>query len=132
MRAVATSVAGRNAKVYVFGVTDKFGDYGITGMAIIRLEAKKADIDTFLMSCRVIGRNIEIAFLNFVLKSLQADGIEIVQAKYIGTPKNKQVESFYDGLGFTLKSEKGNTKEYSVTLNDYSYQNIDYITLKHK
>jgi FkbH-like protein len=123
-------IRSEDHKVYVFGVADKFGDYGITGMAIIRLERGQATIDTFLMSCRIIGRNIEIAFLNFVLKDLRAEGIEIVLAKYISTNKNSQVERFYDDFGFVLKSDQNNVKDYCLTLKDHEYRNVDYITLK--
>jgi FkbH-like protein len=120
----------KNHIVYVFGVTDKFGDYGITGMAIIHLEGHQAEIGSFLMSCRVIGRNIEIAFLNFILKDLQKMGIEIVLAKYISTMKNMQLKSFYDDFGFALVADQKNVKEYTLKLKDHQFQNVDYITLK--
>jgi FkbH-like protein len=119
-----------NHIVYVFGVTDKFGDYGITGMTIILVDGNQAEIDTFLMSCRVIGRNIELAFLNFILKDLQRKRIEIVLSKYIVTMKNMQLQSFYDDFGFALVSDLNNVKEYKLELKDHQFQKVDYITLK--
>jgi FkbH-like protein len=123
-------IKAKNYVLYTFGVTDKFGDYGFTGVAIIRIEGKQAEIDTFLMSCRIIGRNIEIAFLNFILRDLHGMGVEIVLSKYIGTMKNKQLQSFYEDFGFAIVSIQDNVKEYSLDLNEHQYRNVDYIKLK--
>jgi FkbH-like protein len=113
--------------VYVFGVRDRFGDYGITGMAIVKKNGSHAEIDTFLMSCRVLGRNIEKAFLNLVLKDLR--NAAVVRARYIPTMKNRQVESFYEDFGFTLISGNENTKEYELSLDGHHFKDIDYITI---
>ena len=117
-------------KMYLFSVADKFGDYGVTGMALVARDNKEAVIDTFLMSCRVIGRNIEVAFLNFILTNLRAEGIDAVLAEYAGTMKNRQVESFYDDYGFSVRGTGNNEKSYFLDLHEHKYRNIDYITLK--
>jgi len=115
--------------VYVFGVVDKFGDYGITGLAIIDFENKSAIINNLLMSCRVIGRNIEIAFLNFIVKDLRGLGIERINSSYIGTAKNEQVRSFYEDFGFNVEFELDKEKKYSLILKDYKDKTVDYITI---
>ena len=122
-------IKSENYILYVFRVADKFGDYGTTGMAIIHFVDNQAEINTFLMSCRIIGRNIEIAFLNFILKDLQTKGFNIVLSKYISTVKNKQLQSFYEDFGFTLKSDQNNIKEYILKLKEHQYRNVDYINL---
>lgn len=82
-------------------VTDKFGDLGITGVAIVKKKNKKAYIDSFLMSCRVLGRKIEQEFLKMVLNQIWESGIKEVIGEYIESPKNSQVADFYVNNGFT-------------------------------
>ncbi len=115
--------------IYTMKVTDKFGDYGITGVAIIGLEDKIADVKSFLMSCRIIGRNIEIAFLDFIVEDLRVTGAKTINAYFIETFKNKQVEFFYDKFGFNVTDHSIKDKSYSLQISDYKNQNIDYINL---
>ena len=81
-------------------LTDKFGDNGI--ISIIICKEREADwyIDTWLMSCRVLGRQLEQAFLNHVAqRAVQAQKRHLI-GHYIATSKNKMVESHYEKLGF--------------------------------
>jgi FkbH-like protein len=72
--------------VLYVSASDRLGDYGIVGVAIIELHDRKARLDTFLMSCRALGRSIENAFLT---------------AEYIPTNKNTMIEGFFLNNGFT-------------------------------
>jgi hypothetical protein len=65
-------------------------------------EPAVAELDTFLMSCRVIGRKAESAFLNALLKRLAATGIREVLADYLPTPKNGLVTTFLPDHGFAV------------------------------
>ncbi|MBD5331395.1 MAG: HAD-IIIC family phosphatase [Bacteroides sp.] len=103
--------------VYCISVSDKFGDSGITGAAIITRCGEIAEIDTFLLSCRILGKNIEIVFIKILLNMLIKDGVKEVTAKYIPTSKNRQVVTFYDSIGFRLSDEKDGVKEYQLTIN---------------
>lgn len=102
-----------NNEVYTWSLSDKYGDYGLTGLCILRTdpEHNKAIIDTFLMSCRIIGRNVEYAVMNFIMDELNKAGIRQVESKYIKTPKNSQVATFYDNSSFNVleQSEKKHT-----------------------
>ncbi|MFX0135184.1 MAG: HAD-IIIC family phosphatase, partial [Candidatus Hodarchaeota archaeon] len=86
-------------------LTDKFGDNGIVGVCILKYMEKKALIDTFLLSCRVLGRGVEDAFLSNVIKLSQIRGAERLIGEYYATQKNGQVEHFYSKRGFRI-SEK--------------------------
>ena len=67
-----------------FSLADVFGDSGIVGLALFRaLNPEQAELDTFLMSCRVIGREAESAFLHAVLRRLADQGVTEVVADYM-------------------------------------------------
>ena len=89
-----------------FSLSDVFGDSGTVGLAIIRLHANaRAEIDTFLMSCRVIGRSAGEAFLQALLRELASQGFEAVSANYLPTAKNSLVQTFLPDQGFVLHAD---------------------------
>lgn len=100
--------------IYSLSVKDRFGDSGITGVCIIKFEGGIAIIDTFLMSCRILGKGIEKAFLLFCLQQLQQKGVNTVLAKYISTPKNSQVKDFFDKNGFVCLKDSLEEKVYKM------------------
>ena len=76
-------------------VQDKFGDNGITGVFIIKKENKKEwRIDTFLMSCRIMGRGIEKGIMAHIINKAKNNMVEKIKADFIPTQKNKPVENF--------------------------------------
>jgi len=86
-----------------FSLADIFGDSGIVGLMLLRhLNASTAEIDTFLMSCRVIGRRAETAFLETVLARQASSGVSRIIADYLPTRKNQLVANFLAEHGFTL------------------------------
>lgn len=87
------------ASVYSLHVTDKFGDSGLTGVAILRFQDPVAIIDSFLMSCRVIGRGVEVAAFEQVLAAAAEHGARTLEAEYIPTAKNAQVQDFFERMG---------------------------------
>jgi FkbH-like protein len=93
--------------IYTLRVQDKFGDEGIVGVAIVRKDSMESwFIDSFLMSCRVIGRKIESTFLYKVIKDAQQGKVRNIEAEYIPTKKNVLVKDFYQQHGFELIEEK--------------------------
>lgn len=92
---IARMIADDNFSVYHFSLKDSFGDSGIVGLGIVERESdKRARLDTFLMSCRVIGRQAEQAFLHRILVDLRSSGVAELSGEYIPTRKNVLVESF--------------------------------------
>ena len=81
-------------------VLDKFGDNGITGVYIINTEDKVWYIDTFLLSCRIMGRGVENGILSQILIDAKNNGIEEIRANFIPTKKNKPAENFLSDFGF--------------------------------
>ena len=86
-------------------VQDKFGDNGITSVFIIEKEEKKWIIDSFLQSCRIIGRGIENAIMSEILKDAKENNVEKVYANFIPTKKNKPAEEFLPQNGFKKEND---------------------------
>jgi len=100
-KGMAEKINNANTFVFHFSLADNFGDSGIVGLAIIEKESdNSARLDTFLMSCRVIGRLAEQAFLSSILYNLKCRGVEELSADYIPTRKNFLVATFLPDNGF--------------------------------
>lgn len=118
--------------VFAFSVTDKFGDNGITGVLIVDFNEDRdiATIDTFLMSCRIIGRNIEHVFFNYVVNYLKDKSVRKIKAIYTKTKKNSQIESFYIDKGFSHQFDQLNSSTlYEIDIKDFIPSNIEYIKI---
>lgn len=86
-----------------FSLEDIFGDSGLVGVALIRNTGDgTAEIDSYLMSCRVIGRQAEAAFLEALGRHLAANGIERIFAEYLPTSKNVLAKDFLMQHGFSV------------------------------
>ena len=118
-----------DSNVYAFSVADKFGDSGVTGLCIISDNSKNEspEIDTLLMSCRIIGRNIESAIMDYVMGKIKEKKIGELKAKYIKTLKNYQVKEFYDKCGFKIVDRDESKVNYALSLMDYKPRKIKYI-----
>jgi len=89
---------------YTYAVTlaDKFGDYGLISLLIIKKQDEHtAFIDTWIMSCRVLKRGVEYFVLNEVVADLKAKGVTELIGEYLPTPKNGLVKDHYSALGFS-------------------------------
>lgn len=116
-------------KVYSVSVEDKFGDMGLTAVVIVEHKQIVAHINTFLMSCRIMGRNIEFALINYIIKDLTNYNVSTIEAEYLKTLKNNPVENFYADCGFRELSHEGDKKEYVLILEEYKYLDISYIKI---
>lgn len=82
-------------------VEDKFGDNGITGVYIINKDnPKEWELDTFLLSCRVMGREIEKGIIGYIVDIAKKNNVERIKAKYIPTEKNQPIEKFLKSCNF--------------------------------
>ena len=123
-------VLSSNYDVYSFLVEDKFGLSGVTGLCIVIKGNDTRQIDSFAMSCRVIGRNIEFVFIDYLVSMLSKEGVASLKSSFINTKKNKQVEEFYEKCSFDLISSDGLVKSYNLILNKYKQSGINYIEVK--
>ncbi len=109
-------------------INDKYGSSGLTGLAILCKKLSK--IDTLLLSCRVLGRNIEYSFMDIIVNLASKHNIKTLDSKYIETQKNQQVKDFYSRCGFHIIAESNNTTQYSLETNIYKNNEIEYIRIK--
>jgi len=103
-----------NQLIFSLGVSDKFGDSGVTGASIVFLDKKNAsaEIDSFLLSCRILGKGIEHIFLRLILNHLFEMGIRKVNALFIQSAKNIQTKDFYEKNEFSIINESEKEKNY--------------------
>jgi FkbH-like protein len=123
---IATMIEDKSKRIYALSLKDKFGDNGMVGVAIVNCTGEKWHIDTFLISCRVIGRQAEDALFDRILQDAIEQQVSLVEAEYIPTAKNKLVAEFWGRLGLILKNEKNNTKYYQLDVNNYQIKRLRY------
>ncbi len=87
-------------------VRDRFGDAGVVGLALARVEGETCRIDSFLLSCRVIGRGIETALLAYVADQACRQGATRLLGEFIPTKKNGVCADFYLRHGFTEAADE--------------------------
>jgi predicted enzyme involved in methoxymalonyl-ACP biosynthesis len=79
------------------------------------------------MSCRILGRNIEMAFVHALFAYFKEKGFKKVTADYYPTKKNGQVSDFYSRAGMQLVEETAEAKTYSLSLSEFKPVGFDYI-----
>ncbi len=92
-------------KLWVFRVKDKFGDSGLTGILSLEVEGDVGRIVDFVLSCRVMGRNVEQAMVAFAAQHCAAVELRELQARYLETAKNKPCLRFWMASGFSFAEE---------------------------
>ncbi|MCI0680163.1 HAD-IIIC family phosphatase [bacterium] len=121
----------KGSKVWTVRAKDRFGDYGIVGVAIICPREKNSwHIDSLLLSCRILGRGVPEAFLSRILRKLHDLGARACSAEFIPTAKNKPCETFLPSCGFEER-ESGvpDTRFYYYNLEKGIFNPPEYITI---
>jgi len=98
----------------VVRVRDRFGDAGVVGLALAQNRGDACIIDSFLLSCRVIGRGIETALLAYVGEQAQRTGARRLVGEFITTKKNTPCANFYPDHGFVKCAAMGTDDSASV------------------
>lgn len=88
-----------NTQILCMELNDRFGSNGLIGVGIVKVEGEEAVIDTMLMSCRVLGRNVESVLVNQMAQFAAKRGAHNLRGEYIKTAKNGMVSDLYTRLG---------------------------------
>jgi FkbH-like protein len=101
-------------------LADVFGDNGMISVVICRPGAPEEwQIDTWLMSCRVLGRKVEHMVLQEILKAARALGIRTLRGTYLPTDRNKLVVDHYARLGFRkMQEQDSGATEWELNVDD--------------
>ena len=103
---------------------DKFGDNGVVTVAIGHVAGEVCDIDLWLMSCRVLKRDIEYAMMDTMVSQCKARGVKTLRGHYLPTAKNKMVADFYQLMGFELaESHEDGATDWTLELSSYENKN---------
>jgi FkbH-like protein len=122
---IAELEADQGSETLQIRLTDIFGDNGMISVVICRTHGHSWEIDTWLMSCRVLGRGVEQATLNIVAERASASGAAELLGRFIPTPKNGIVKDHYEKLGFikVRELENGET-EWKMSLANYAPRTV--------
>lgn len=103
---------------------DKFGDNGIVSVVIGRCRNRELDIELWLMSCRVLKRDMELAMLDELVRRAKDKGITHINGFYYKTHKNSMVAELYSSFGFTLDKKLDNgDSEWHLDIEGYENKN---------
>jgi len=93
-----------------FRLADRLGDNGLVSAMILRPDPRVPgglEIDTWVMSCRVFGRQLEDEAMNIAVEAARQRGVRSLRASYVPTERNKVVRDLFAGLGFSAIDEAG-------------------------
>lgn len=96
-------------RLWIASLEDRYGDYGRIALVIVRFsrqETTKAIFDTFLMSCRAMGREVETAVLAGIEETLEQEGITLLEGQFVPTPKNVPAADFWEQMGYRREGEQ--------------------------
>ena len=127
---IAEMAARPGCQVFSIKVRDRFGDHGLVGVAITRDDGDACEVDTFLLSCRVIGRSVETALLSHLARMAAARGRQRLVGRFIPTKKNAPARDFYAQHGFELSDEPPEGSVWSLSLEQNTIAIPDWIRLK--
>ena len=101
---------------FTVAVKDRFGDNGIVGVALARVDGPALAIDTLLMSCRVIGRTVETAMLAHLCDEATARGLASLKGRFVPTPKNAPARDLFERHGFARGAERDGGDDWCLDL----------------
>lgn len=118
-------------RITLYGkLEDKFGDNGVVSVVIGRIDGPRRDelhLELWLMSCRVLKRDMEFAMMDELVRKARRQGIRRLVGYYYPTAKNAMVRDFYGTMGFTRLSEDGEGNTVWEFLIDDAYENKQHV-----
>ena len=110
--------------IKIYGrLTDKYGDNGLISILIGKIKDNKCHIDLWLMSCRVLKRNVEFALFDEFVRQCKENGVKEIIGYYYQSVKNNMVSDLYEKFGFVLKDTNGQNTIWSLNISYYENKN---------
>ena len=107
-------LAEKRLECLTVDVSDRFGDYGLTGVIFFRVIAGALDIDTMLLSCRILGRGVEHQVMAHLGEVALRRGLDTVIAPFVPTSKNEPARKFLQEIGASLEEITGSGLRYRL------------------
>jgi FkbH-like protein len=121
-------IAAMQSNADVFAIQarleDIFGDNGMISTVICRQTGPSWEVDTWIMSCRVLGRRVEEALLQYLVQQARLRGISEIIGRYIPTARNALVRDHYAGLGFTRTGSQNGETIWQLAVGGYGEKNL--------
>jgi FkbH-like protein len=132
---IAEMISHPDWHVFSIKVRDRFGDHGLVGAAIVRDRGesdhgKQCEIDTFLLSCRVIGRTVETALLAHIAESARQRGCKRLVGWFLPTKKNAPARDFYQLHGLVKQEQNESGSLWALDLKNSTLRSPDWIKLR--
>jgi FkbH-like protein len=118
--------------VFYIKLSDRIAEMGLIGVAIIKYDGKQADIETFLLSCRALGRGVEDAFMAQILNYVKEKECTSILGHYLASKKNIQVADFYGKQGFRLVSNNDGRSDWELLFDERAFSQPDWIKINFK
>lgn len=120
---------GADSRVYTLSLADRFGENGVIGLAVVRTGAEAWTIHILLMSCRVLGRTVEQAFVGWIAGQAAAAGAKQLIGELVPTAKNKPFSTFYADRGFSRIGPQGDIQRWEWPLCDADTAAPDWLDI---
>lgn len=119
------NMANDDGYITLYGkLIDRFGDNGLVSVAIGHINDDVCDIDLWIMSCRVLKRDLEYAMMDEFVRKCKEKGIKEIKGYYYPTAKNNMVKDFYSLQGFSkIDEDKDGNTIWSLKVDEYKPRN---------
>jgi len=104
-------------------LTDKYGDNGLISIIIASIEGTVCHIELWLMSCRVLKRDMEFAMLDALVDACREKGVTELVGYYYKTAKNSMVSDLFEKFGFILVEQNDDDSVWKLSLENYEHKN---------
>ncbi len=109
-------------------LSDRFGDNGVVSVVIGKIEGSELHIEVWLMSCRVLKRDMEYAMLDSLVANCREKGVDVIYGYYYPTKKNGMAKELFGDFGFDKISDNDGDTVWKLNVNGYNNKNR-YITV---
>ena len=117
--------------LFVIDAKDRFGDLGTIGLYLVRSNSEDAIIDSFILSCRALGRELESAVMNCIKQDFLLDrSYTTVRATFIPTKKNMPAKEFFEKQGFRVVEDTERQKQYVLNEADVNLVECGWIEVR--
>ena len=120
-----------DSSICLYGrLKDKFGDNGLITVVTGTIKEDVLNIDLWLMSCRVLKRNMELAMLDALVEKCKEQNVQKIEAWYYKSPKNNMVKDHYRNLGFELVETDGDDTKWELDVNAITEKKNEIVCIR--